>query len=64
MLYYLRVWVSANYEADWSWATFTEDGIGFTEGSVTKTDCVHLQYLISPTAWRSIESTRLKNMLT
>lgn len=35
---YLGVRVPAYNETDWSRATFTEDGIGLTESSMTKTD--------------------------
>lgn len=51
---YLGVRVPAYNETDWSRATFTEDSIGLAESGMTKTDWVHLQYLISSTAQRSI----------
>lgn len=50
---YLGVGVPAYNEADWSWATFTEDGVGLTESRVPKTDRVHLQDLVPTTAKRS-----------
>lgn len=61
---YLGVRVPAYNETDWSRATFTEDSIGLTESGVTKTDWVHLQYLISSTARRSIgvSTTLSKNL--
>lgn len=49
---YLGVRMPAYNETDRSRATFTEDGVGLAESSMTETDRVHLQYLISTAAQR------------
>lgn len=51
---YFGVGVPAYNETDWTRATFTEDSVGLTESSMTKTHRVNLKYLISTTAERSI----------
>lgn len=55
--------MSAYNETDWSWATLTKDSIGLTEGSMTKTDWVHLQYLVSTTARKSVSTALSKTSL-
>lgn len=46
----LGVWMSAYNETDWTRSTFTENSVSLTKCSMTKTDRVHLQNLISTTA--------------
>ena len=44
---YLGVGLSADDEADRSWSTLTQDGVGLAQRSVTQALRVHLQDLVS-----------------